>query len=1126
MHYKTDMDNPLNRAKAFLQQFKNKPLSHVERIEASLQLAKELLLIGQEEKTASEAGREHLLAGLMQSKEGKAFCSQVADSCFRTKNPKRLVRHLISLIDRFGIPPFFSFPQKALLHLVRLAGPYMPKLTAIALQAIVEKEMLQVIMPGEEAALTQALVPLKKACIKVNLNRLGEAILGEAEAKKRIEDLLKDLENSAVDTISIKISSIYSHINLLAWDDTLQELKKRFRIILRKSQLYNKMVNLDMEEYKDLELTVQLFQEVLSEPEFIQTRAGVALQSYIPESFTVQEKLTEWAIKRKGAPIKIRIVKGANLGMERVEASIKGWPQAPYTNKLDVDANYKKMVHFGLKKEHARCVEIGIGSHNLFDMAYAMIVAEEEAVSDFVVFEMLSGMAPHLARAVLKLTDRLLLYCPAAKKEEFHTAMAYLMRRLDENTAPDNFLTNLFDLKPESTAWKKQVEQFALAALESDTVSNRARRTQNRSTERYEETRNTPDTDWSRPENRIWAKEMNVPYLDIPLVIDGKEVVSKNRAHGIDPSNPDKKIHSYSLASIDDVDLAIKAAHHEASCENILSKKERIFLLKKIAESLFSSRKTLIAAMVQEVGKAIPEADSEVSEAIDFASYYAKILEDEPYEFQTNKVSVAITPWNFPCSIPASAILAPLATGNSVLFKPAPEAVLCGWLLANAFWNAGVSKTLLQFISCIDDPVGSYLVKNPRVNQVILTGATTTARHFLQMRPNLSLFGETGGKNSIIVTALSDRDQAVKDIVQSSFAYAGQKCSACSLLILEKEVYYDQNFRQQLYDATSSLIVGSAHNLSSQVTPLIRPASPHLQKALTTLEQNEWWLLQPKQDKINPHLWSPGIKFDVERKSFMHMTEFFGPLLAVICAENLEEAIEIANETDYGLTAGLQSLDPEEETLWLKKIKAGNCYIRRPITGAIVGRQPFGGTKASSFGIGMKVGGPNYLFQFLDNEGNRSDSDYFSKTHELQRVLGQDNLLTFQPRTPLFVLFHNEDDIEECKQILTDGAMIGCHIVCGAEDEIKKKLDIANSYDEVIQQIMQHSSAHVRTVSAPSNATLEKISLHISALDIHKPSSSARLELLHYVREVSISKEYHRYGNLMEREGEFREPVL
>jgi RHH-type proline utilization regulon transcriptional repressor/proline dehydrogenase/delta 1-pyrroline-5-carboxylate dehydrogenase len=251
------------------------------------------------------------------------------------------------------------------------------------------------------------------------------------------------------------------------------------------------------------------------------------------------------------------------------------------------------------------------------------------------------------------------------------------------------------------------------------------------------------------------------------------------------------------------------------------------------------------------------------------------------------------------------------------------------------------------------------------VDVVILTGGTDTAISMLKQRPEMRLFAETGGKNATIVTALSDRDLAIKHVIQSAFGHGGQKCSATSLLILEEEVYYDPAFRRALLDAIQSMEVGSAWDLKTRMGPLIRPPSGVLETALKELEPGESWALMPHHDEDNPNIVTPAVKWGVKPGSFTHMTEFFGPVLAVMKAKNLHEAIEYVNQTGYGLTSGIESLDDREQATWIDSIRAGNLYVNRHTTGAIVLRQPFGGMGKSAFGPGIKAGGPNYVAQLM-----------------------------------------------------------------------------------------------------------------------------------------------------------------
>jgi RHH-type proline utilization regulon transcriptional repressor/proline dehydrogenase/delta 1-pyrroline-5-carboxylate dehydrogenase len=290
------------------------------------------------------------------------------------------------------------------------------------------------------------------------------------------------------------------------------------------------------------------------------------------------------------------------------------------------------------------------------------------------------------------------------------------------------------------------------------------------------------------------------------------------------------------------------------------------------------------------------------------------------------------------------------------------------WVLCQAIWQAGISRNTLQFLPCSGSSTGAHLINHDDVDYVILTGGTETGMQMLKQKPDLHLSAETGGKNATIVTAMADRDQAIKNVIYSAFGNSGQKCSATSLLILEREIYDDEDFKRQLVDAARSFRVGSAWQFENKMGALIQPPKGDLKRALTTLEPGESWALKPEMKSDNPYMWTPGIKYGVQPGSYTHLTEFFGALLGVMPADDLEQAIELVNMTGYGLTSGLESLDQREHAVWKKGIRAGNLYLNRGTTGAITLRQPFGGMGKSALGPAIKAGGPNYVSQFMDFE--------------------------------------------------------------------------------------------------------------------------------------------------------------
>lgn len=384
----------------------------------------------------------------------------------------------------------------------------------------------------------------------------------------------------------------------------------------------------------------------------------------------------------------------------------------------------------------------------------------------------------------------------------------------------------------------------------------------------------------------------------------------------------------YRQASDADVDQAVDCARADPDGWRRLAPQARFEVLGQVAQELRLARGELMGAALADGGKTLSESDPEVSEAIDFCEFYrdsARWWQSLPsLRARPKGVVVVVPPWNFPIAIPCGGIAAALAAGNTVILKPASDTVLVAWELCQCFWRAGVSKRVLQFLPCAGGQQGRQLVVHPDVDAVILTGGTDTALSMLADRPRLDLYAETGGKDATIVTALSDRDLAIKYVLQSAFGHAGQKCSATSLLLLQAEVYDDHEFRRSLCEAAQSLKVGSAWALETKMGPLIRPPSGDLETALEVLEAGEEWALMPQPVAGHRGLWTPGIKYGVQPGSFTHLTEFFGPVLAVMRFTTLGEAIERVNQTGYGLTSGLESLDEREWAQWTRGIRAGN----------------------------------------------------------------------------------------------------------------------------------------------------------------------------------------------------------
>lgn len=1133
----------------------------------AVELAAQLLNDANRSEKPEERAQSLKMEGMMRDPNGKNLTMVLSDQAFRSQNAARVADQIKHLTDLYGMPEYFAWWEKLAMQLGNAVGSVLPGVVVPAVIQRLRQETHLVIRPAEEARFKAYLNERYAQGTRLNVNHLGEAVLGEGEAAKRLESYLKLLQRPDVEYISVKLSSVFSQVNLVAAEETVVAVKERLRTLYRAAMKHTyhtpdgrdvpKFVNLDMEEYRDLHLTVAAFRQVLDEPEFLTYKAGIVLQAYLPDSARVQEDLTAWAIERVGrggAPIKIRLVKGANLAMEQVEASSHGWELATYDNKPDVDANYKRMVVYGCQPKHARAAHIGIASHNLFDLAFAMLLRDEYNLGEYIEFEMLEGMANHQARAVQKAAGGLLLYAPIVKREDFRSAIAYLIRRLDENTAEDNFLHDLFGLKVDSRQWHEQKNRFLASVEAMEQVSDAPNRTQNRHTETIkmdveEPFRNEPDTDWAMPANQAWVKSIVEKWRDyqpepIPLQIGGEFINLNVEGEGHDPSRPGKVAYRYALATPAEVNQALDVAVEAQAKWAGRSIAERKATLVKCAEKLAQNRGEFIGGMMLDGGKRVQESDPEISEAIDFASYYARSLDIAETEladcdFAPLGVVVVTPPWNFPLAIPTGGVLSALMAGNTVILKPAPEATLVGWQMVNALWDAGVPKEVLQFLPTPDNEVGQGLVTDERVGGVILTGGYPTGQMFLSWKPEMRLFAETSGKNGMIITAMADHDQAVKDLVKSAFGHNGQKCSASSLAVLEAEVYDNPAFMRQLKDAAASLKVGAAWELDSTMTPVIREPGTDLKRALTTLEPGESWLLEPKMVDNNPNLWSPGIKLGVKRGSFFHKTECFGPVLGLIRAENLQDALEIVNDTDFGLTSGLQSLDDREIAYWRDNIEVGNAYINRGTTGAIVQRQPFGGWKKSAFGY-AKAGGPNYVLSLgtWTQKPNGSDEKplgeieanyrqawqtHFGIEHDPSQVLGEENVFRYRPLKRMVLRVESLDDLREAEYVALATKVCDVPLTVSVDEDLIMD-DRLRHYNHLTIMIESEASLIERLQAGEADRlrVLRPVSLAVreAANAAHVPVVDApvlvngRLELRHYLREQSVTNVIHRYGNI------------
>ena len=631
-------------------------------------------------------------------------------------------------------------------------------------------------------------------------------------------------------------------------------------------------------------------------------------------------------------------------------------------------------------------------------------------------------------------------------------------------------MTHSFSLKPDTPEWKELQEQFINAYNMKDTITHIPTRTQDRNKpyvgqEPQDEMINEPDTDFDRFCNQQWVErifdkwkstgKMNYekagwgdwkPGDTLPTQIGNELVYNDDKVNYYDRSQDgDVLVCEMSRANKAQVEQILDIADKDGGGWRDTTIEERHRIMYKAANIMGQMRGDLIGSMCAITGKTVEEADVEVSEGIDYCRFYTTTMKKfaalDDIVMKAKGTVLVLSPWNFPCAIPCGGVVAALASGNTCILKPATVAAPVAWLFAKAFWEAGVPKEALQVIIA-DREATPLLTTSPVIKHIILTGGTETAQQIEHINPLVPLSAETGGKNVMILSAKGDRDHAIMNACRSAFGNAGQKCSACSILLVERSVYKDPEFMEKLKDCASSLKVGGVWNAGNIVGPMITNHNEKLEKACQ-LEPGEKWLIAPEFVDEKKYILKPTVKINVKPDSYTFRTELFAPLLAVTPFDTLEEAVDLVNSLDYGLTSGLQSLDEQEQKYWKNHIKAGNLYINRGITGAVVNRQPFGGMKLSAFGPGLKAGGPNYCTQFMyitDKPGSTTDykqsyaawyEKEFKHARNIQpKIRGEQNVFRYLPVDGGMVLrLFGDETLEQVQMVQLAAQTVGTQLI-------------------------------------------------------------------------------------------------
>lgn len=898
-----------------------------------------------------------------------------------------VARHLKEYFSEDGgtLPPVFNVGLGL--------GSLAPGLMAGAIKKNV-MGMAKMFITGESP--DEALPVLKKARknkMTFTVDILGEATLSEKEAQdysakymELVTWLAKDAENwdevPQIDrdhegalpkvNVSVKMTALYSQIKDAAWDESKKILKERLRTVFRLGMEKGVFVNLDMEQYSVKHLTLEVFTELINEPEFKNYKFfGIVIQAYLRDSFEDVKSLTEFAQKR-GTPFWVRLVKGAYWDYETIEAEQRGWPVPVYTNKAESDANYELCAKYLL--ENIKFIRPAFASHNVRTLAACMLYAEKLNIpKEALEFQMLYGMAEPIKKTIVDMGYRMREYAPVG---ELIPGMAYLVRRLLENTSNESWLRGKFadnksmaellkdpaqGLTPTSPVIPKKPGKFYNEPLLDFAVK----------------------ADREKMQKALADAKASLP-VNVNIVINNKELQSGKVFDRVNPSQSDQIVGKIQMATTEQAEQAMQAAQTAYKTWKNVSCEQRAALVDKLADIMTRDRFKLIATQVLEVGKPWAEADGDIGEAIDFCRYYARHMRElqkplrvgglpgelSHYIYKSRGVTAVIAPWNFPLAILAGMVTAAAVAGNTVVMKPAEQSTVVAWGLMKMIQEAGFPQGVINFLPGYGEEVGEYIVNHKYTTTIAFTGSKAVGLHIMnrasQVQPGQQhvkrCIIEMGGKNAVIIDNDADLDEAVDGVLYSAFGFSGQKCSAASRVIVLDEVY--DRFVDRLVESAKSIEIHPAENPKAYMGPVVdKEAYDRILGTIADAEKNHKLLFKgsvPGGGFFAP----PAIFGDVPGDAKLAQAEIFGPVVAVIRAKNLDQALDIANSTEYALTGGVFSRSPANIARVKDELEVGNLYVNRGITGAMVDRHPFGGFKMS--GIGSKTGGPDYLKQYME----------------------------------------------------------------------------------------------------------------------------------------------------------------
>jgi RHH-type proline utilization regulon transcriptional repressor/proline dehydrogenase/delta 1-pyrroline-5-carboxylate dehydrogenase len=861
-----------------------------------------------------------------------------------------------------------------------------------AITANIQEMARQFIIAENIAGLEKGLLALNRDGFAAVVDVLGEATLSHEEAGQYLETYLQLLGSlpqeeqrwqplpffakSPAINLAVKPTALFCLANPMDFEGSVEGILTPLRRLTVQAVKSGAFLCIDMESYRFkgiiLEVYRRLKQEFRDYPHI-----GIVLQAYLHDSDRDLAELLAWA-EAENIPVSIRLVKGAYWDYETIRAEQMGWPLPVYSCKADSDAAFERLATTIL--QHHRICHFACASHNIRSISAVLETARMLGVpEERYEFQMLYGMAEPVRRGILAATGRVRLYSPYG---EMVPGMGYLVRRLLENTANESFLRRSF------------TETVALDRLLENPVETAGRfHSEQRKAGGSPQTpgfRNEPAADFTRREVRTAfpaaiAAVRSKAGQTVPLFINGHDVITTDTIPSVNPNRPAEILGQVCQAGSQEISSAVIAAAKAFPAWRAKTAAERAVCLQRAAGAARQQLFELAAWQVLEIGKQWDQAHADVSEAIDFLEYYAAEMvrlatplqlgtlpgEENSQTYEPRGVAAVIAPWNFPLAIACGMVAAALVTGNTVVFKPSGLTGCNGRRLVELFRLAGLPAGVLNFTPCRGSEQGDLLTDHPEIALIAFTGSLEVGQRLVQraaeVHPGQRLFkrviAEMGGKNAIIIDEDADLDEAVPQVLASAFGFQGQKCSACSRVIVLDTIY--ERFTSRLVEAARAWRLGPAEEPGFAMGAVAEEPARQKIMAYMNIGKQEGELLYQSPLPEADGYWVPMTIFgSIKPGHRLAEEEIFGPLLAVMRAADFDQALQWANATRYALTGGLFSRSPANIERAHSEFRVGNLYINRAITGAMVGRQPFGGFALS--GLGTKAGGPDYLLHFMD----------------------------------------------------------------------------------------------------------------------------------------------------------------